>query len=85
MEYMVEWQEMKTVSKQDRSWKAFKYGKELIIHSKSKWWVFYGFSLGQENFLLRFTVRKNHPNGNMEVRIGRHGDGGCKIEVMKTN
>lgn len=34
------------------------HGKELGIYPKSKWEVFYGLSLGQENDLLRFTVRK---------------------------
>lgn len=34
------------------------HGKEPEIYSKSKCGDFYAFSLGQKNYLLRFTSRK---------------------------
>lgn len=52
------------------------HGKELVIYLKSKWGVF---SLGQENYLLRFTYRKITQMA-VEVGIGRQDDGGCEMK-----
>ena len=47
-------------------------GEELLIYPKSKWEVFFlWFFIMRRKLFAQIYIEKNHPNGNMELRIGR--------------
>ena len=47
------------------------HGKELLIYPKNKWEAFLWFFIMKRKLFAQIYIEKNHPNGNMELRIGR--------------